>query len=192
MSTTTIPIIPITASPDGRRNAFTHGCKHVGQTRHYASCLHISNPDSEKSEYFQTLYSDCIQAVRKGLCPAVDMRNKEIEAGKALYFKERVVYMGQKLIDAAVDVFGFSRSPATVENATMKVMKNRPSKTVKDKSPVSSKKADEVDMGTYADALNNAQAKAVETQSVVVVATQNQPSSLMEMAKQMLAQKGNK
>lgn len=123
------------------------------------------------------------------------MRNKEIEAGKALYFKERIMYMGQKLIDAAVDVFSFSRSPATEEDAQLKVTKVRPSKPSESKSAVSNK-SDDVDMGGYAEAVNFAVAKetAIKTQQPVIVATE-QPSakpSLMELAKQMLAEKGKK
>lgn len=195
MSTQPIPIFPITASVDGKRNAFTHACAFVGHSRHYATCLHIADAEKPKSEHFKTLYADCLTAVRKGQCPAVDMRAKEIEAGKALYFKERIVYMGQKLIDAAFNVLSFSRSPATDKEVNIKPHKNVASKPSKSKSAVS-KKSDNVDTGDYADAVNFAIAKeqAQKQGKPVIVATQ-QPSekpSLMELAKQMLAQKGNK
>ena len=195
MNTATIPIIPITASLDGKRNAFTHACKHTQQSRHYASCLHIASPDSKKSEHFKTLYSDCITAVDKGLCPAVDMRNKEIEAGKALYFKERVRHIGQKLIDAAFTAMG-GRSPTTEqsEKVVEEVKKRVPSKSSKNKSVVTQEL---VASGDMSDALNYALAsgKAVEKNPEPAKKVETAPSSkpsLMDLAKQMLAEKGKK
>lgn len=82
-------IEPITASADGKRNAYYLTCDVHGQIRPYVACISIH--ERRKEELIQSLYASCMVAIERRKCPAVDMREKELLEGKAIFFTERVL-----------------------------------------------------------------------------------------------------
>jgi hypothetical protein len=99
MSENVIPIIPIEASQDGRRNAYTHHCQRIKQNRHYAVCLHLI--EKRKAGRLDIIYSDCSAAIGRKDCPAIGMRAEEVRQGRAIYFQERIRAMGAAFTMAA-------------------------------------------------------------------------------------------
>lgn len=175
---------PIEFSADGKRNAFSHNCDIVGHSKNFAVCQHLIKERS--SGRLEVLYADCSVAIGKKRCPAIAMMAKEKEAGKAIYFIERIKNMGSALMDAAIGMV-VSR-PVTNETSKAELPKSI------DKSLV-------IDTGSYADALNSSlgevakgeakpKAKVVEKTQPQVVTGKNE--TLMEMAKRMLAEQANK
>lgn len=78
-------IEPITASADGKRNAYTHSCHFVQQKMNYAACLsRVAAIDGGK---YPKDWEPCSSATNS--CPARRMRREEEIAGKAIYFAPR-------------------------------------------------------------------------------------------------------
>lgn len=161
-------------SADGRRNAYYIHCEVAGQYRPYAACLNLCN--ERKGGRLEPIYADCSVAIGKKRCPALTMRANEKEAGKALYFVERVREVTTDVIDRVQQfVSGSTHSTkAPLEFNTS------------NKSPV--KKS--IDTGTYADAINAAM--KTETPAAPVVPTVKVEAlpgeTPLEMARRLLGQ----
>ncbi len=80
-------IEPITASADGKRNAYYLKCDVHGQNRPYAACLSIAARTGDP--VVKAIYEGCLGAIRNRSCPAVQMRESELLEGKAIFFLER-------------------------------------------------------------------------------------------------------
>lgn len=72
----------IELSKDGKRNAYYHSCVVTGQHRAYAGCL--ARIDGRIGGD-----PNCDTAIGRKSCPALDMRQQEVESGKPIYFVER-------------------------------------------------------------------------------------------------------
>lgn len=71
------------------QNAFyLKGCNHVQQSPSYAACL--SKIKQSKEGTLPTLFSACGAAISSTLCPAIDMRQRELAEGRAMFFVNRV------------------------------------------------------------------------------------------------------
>jgi hypothetical protein len=68
-------------------NAFYHHCDIYQGQANYAVCLHTIAAVAGKRV---TLASNCQEAIEKRTCPAIQMRAKENEVGRALFFIDRV------------------------------------------------------------------------------------------------------
>jgi len=117
MGTMVIPIatLPITVSQDTKLNAHCHYC-HITEQRHsYALCLH--KMALRKNGRLKEDWSDCSASIGKKTCPAIDMREREVEKGHALYFTERFVQI-EGFVEAAKELFTkavTSRKPPKVK-----------------------------------------------------------------------------
>ncbi len=65
------------------QNTIYHYCDVYQGRSSYAACLHFLDANIEGRGY---LRPDCEVAVKKGICPAVKMRKRELQAGRALYY----------------------------------------------------------------------------------------------------------
>lgn len=74
---------PIEIADDGRKNAFTHYCSAAGARMHYATCQHILAGGQSMS------HDRCFAALGWKQCNAHTMRQKETEAGHAMYYTPR-------------------------------------------------------------------------------------------------------
>jgi len=77
---------PVTASEGGDNTAFVR-CRIYNASRHYAVCLRIIN--RKESGDALNWEVDCNRAIACGECPAVPMRDEELQAGRALYYTPR-------------------------------------------------------------------------------------------------------
>jgi hypothetical protein len=94
--------LPITVSQDTKLNAHCHYC-HITEQRHsYALCLH--KLALRKNGRLKEDWSDCSASIGKKTCPAIDMREREVEKGYALYFTERFVAIAG-FVEAAKELF---------------------------------------------------------------------------------------
>jgi hypothetical protein len=82
------PILPPSVSADAKRNAFYTKCPEQQSTKPYAMCQYIAANQGDAS--LKTLYGDCMAAIHRGRCVAVDMKAEEQLKGQAIYFVERV------------------------------------------------------------------------------------------------------
>lgn len=64
-------------------NQYYHKCSAVKSSRHYGVCLFTIEAFERKQELKEAA---CVKAMAKGTCPAMKMRQKERDAGKALYY----------------------------------------------------------------------------------------------------------
>ena len=82
-----IPVLDITLSLSGK-NTHTLGCEITGQQRHYCVCLH------HHKQYERGLlgeaHNDCRSAYANNVCPALKMRQEELNKGESIYFSERL------------------------------------------------------------------------------------------------------
>lgn len=71
------------------RNAYYHSCGLTEQQRHFAACRHTIMAVERGDE---NILNDeiCVKAIKHGNCPAQKMHQQELDAGKALYFEERI------------------------------------------------------------------------------------------------------
>lgn len=92
-------IEPITASADGKRNMYTLKCVPLEQSMNYAACLWRQGVLSVSNIKTPADWAPCGTACRAGTCTALNMRQEEVLAGKAIYFQDRNVF--RKVIDAA-------------------------------------------------------------------------------------------
>lgn len=85
-------IEPISASADGKRNAYVVNCSAVQQSLNYAACLNrIATLDKGDGP---SDWSGCERACNSGRCAAKHMRQEEILAGKSIYFTARNAVAG--------------------------------------------------------------------------------------------------
>ena len=64
-------------------NQYYHPCRAVKASRHYGVCLFTIEAFERGQELKEAA---CVKAMTKGTCPAMKMRQKERDAGKALYY----------------------------------------------------------------------------------------------------------
>lgn len=82
-----IDIWPVEKSKSGT-NAFYHFCHIRGCQQNYGVCMHIIAAIDE-DRIGKDSFVDCQRACTRGDCEAKKMRADEINAGHALYYKER-------------------------------------------------------------------------------------------------------
>lgn len=115
---------PVEASATGK-NAYMHACDIVQQRVPFAACC-IRIQDRKAGRLSKEL-ATCSAAIGKRECPAMAMRQRELDAGKAIYFIDR-----QKQS-------GWTPLPPRVQEATSAPKAKRPAGG-----------------GTYTDAINQA------------------------------------
>jgi hypothetical protein len=171
---------PITfaSSADTKRNAYTFHCRELDTRQHYAACLH--KIELRKNGRLREIWSDCSVAISKGLCPAIDMREAETEKGIALYFLERIRFIGlEAFVDSAREFFAPQR-----KGRNGRVLKEKPGVATK---PVKTTTPDELDLDiddtSFSDVINKAVTK-VEVKPAVIA---KQGESLLETARRLLA-----
>lgn len=104
-----VQVYPVDASVGGK-NAFYHWCNEMEQSRNYGVCAHLLNAFKEgrlKAEVEER--GDCAYAMARGRCPAIAMREQELEAGKALYYKPRTNYKEPVQSASLKDTEGYQR-----------------------------------------------------------------------------------
>lgn len=85
-------------------NAYYHQCDVYEGRANYAVCLHTMAAVAGKRV---TLASGCQEAIEKRTCPAIAMRGQEVQAGRALFFIDRVKFAEER--DALFqEIFGAS------------------------------------------------------------------------------------
>lgn len=87
MEPVTTDILPVDASRSGKNTVYHH-CGQLERRASYAVCL-FTLERFEKGKLRAD--SDCFQPLEKGLCSALALRAQEVEAGRALFFKERLI-----------------------------------------------------------------------------------------------------
>lgn len=173
MSESVIPVMPIEASADTKRNSYCFGCQVLEQQPHYALCLH--KLALRKQGRLKEDWQGCSTAIGKKTCPAIDMREREVEKGRALYFIERVHFTGlASLVDAAKQLFN---RPTVAERTAARKAKEVVKVKVKDDLDL------DIDGGGYEDAISEAAKKLV---AMKVEAKAGE--SLLDMARRMMAQ----
>lgn len=90
---------PIEASRSGQNTVFHHCDVYQGRPS-YASCLMIMDMTFEGTNKYRP---ECVTAIEKGNCPAVEMRKAELRAGKALFFVGHQDLMRRRQEQAALD-----------------------------------------------------------------------------------------
>lgn len=80
-------IHPVKMSMSGK-NAYYHHCNHRGQAVSYAVCLNTLSAIDER-RIKEDQFTDCQAACKAGACEARQMRKQELDADRALFFKER-------------------------------------------------------------------------------------------------------
>ena len=164
-----VEIMPIEMSADTKRNAHCHYCNVTGQRHSYALCLHKLT--LRKVSRLKEDWSECSAAIGKKTCPAIDMKENEVEKGYALYFIERLKFIGiAGLVDIAKEMF----KPTAKKAAPVKRVVAKP---VVDELDL------DIDEGDYQDALNS----AVATPKVAV--PHKEGESLIDIARRMMASK---
>jgi hypothetical protein len=83
--------IPIELSMSGHNSFYFHCNTYHGRSN-FAVCQHTI--DAVEAERVQ-LRSECPTAIACGTCPAMGMRQREREAGRALFFSDRRVRLAQ-------------------------------------------------------------------------------------------------
>lgn len=181
--------LTIEDSADPKTNAFYHRCETLGQSKAYAVCLHLIR-QREKGPLGE-LYSECCTAIRKTNCPAIAMRDREIAAGKPLYFIGRLSQELVKISDEAtllISGMGRRAGPQKPHSDTAAAPAQH-SYAPKHQSPVS----DGIDQTSYADVLNSViKEKAAEAKKEVAAnPVSEKPSSSespLQMARRIMQQ----
>jgi len=78
--------LPVEASKSGD-NAHYISCEEYGGYRAYAVCLHVIEAYQKGSPRWQD--PECNFAITKKTCPAMELRKQELEAGRALFYRQR-------------------------------------------------------------------------------------------------------
>lgn len=86
MKPVTIEVMPADASKSGR-NAFYHSCPLLNRRASYAVCLHTIEAQQEGRLPDSC---ECGPHIGRRLCAALEMRELELAAGRAMFFQERV------------------------------------------------------------------------------------------------------
>ncbi len=182
--------IPVGMSAGGD-NAYYLDCPVLEQKKAYAVCVHLGaryNEGNFKQE--GDLYGECFTAIKRGRCPARDMRREEIEKGEALYYIPRpnVEIPVEKINKSSL---GYARgwNLAASNNSklpNLPVGMGRPS--VERPAPVKARPAvPQPDptpapiSASYADAINAAIQEETEKQPESL----SKPKTLADLAKQM-------
>lgn len=79
-------VYPVEASTSGD-NAFYVPCNVIGQRAPYAACLKKCN--DRKLGRLDAQFSDCSSAIGQRSCPAIHMRQEELDKGQAIHFISR-------------------------------------------------------------------------------------------------------
>ncbi|MFQ2465687.1 hypothetical protein L1871_22625 (plasmid) [Aeromonas caviae] len=87
MEPVTTDILPPDASRSGKNTVYHH-CGQLERRASYAVCL-FTLEQFDKGKLRTD--SECHQHIDKGLCSALALRAQEVAAGRALFFKERIV-----------------------------------------------------------------------------------------------------
>jgi len=153
------------ASACGKRNAYHHCCPEVGHYRAYATCLNLC--DGTKTKTSEALYADCLFAINKKRCPALQMRKEELESHKAIYFVERSKWAG--IAASAASFLGFTPSPVAAKPAPVKSVSSGKSSVI-----------DRIDTADYS--------TAISAVAPVVAVEAKAGESILEMARRVLAQ----
>lgn len=133
-----VPVHPIEASADGKRNAFAFECDILKTRQHFASCLnHITN---RQRGPLKRMFKTCCEAIDDVACPAIQMRAQEREKGQAIFFVERI-RSGDTLAKASAFFKGDTQPPADQPIVVGETAKHR------------------LGTGNYADAINRALAQ---------------------------------
>jgi hypothetical protein len=133
-------IYTIEKSAEGTNAYYCDYCNVAGYRPNYASCLRRIK-DAEKGE-LSTVEASCGTAIKRGICPSLELQREEVKAGKALYYLNRIK-MRQNQHDNA-DVMGI-RLGSTVAG---KINGNF-SKVISTSTP-----AKESETPSFADAIN--------------------------------------
>lgn len=157
-------IHPLSASADGKRNAFSRRCEVLGQTMNYAACLWRNGVLERDDIKAPADWEPCRNAMRCGTCNSANMRREEVLKGHSIYFKDRSVLASIK--DAARTWLGmdyFTKKPGTAGSVTI-LLGTRRTSTPAAPAPAPKPKRDVFDamgdMGSYADAITAAASSA--------------------------------
>lgn len=69
-------------------NAFYHRCAVVGYAAPYCGCL-LSIKRVESGERKKIAFQSCADAIERGVCPSLALKQEEADAGKAIYYVAR-------------------------------------------------------------------------------------------------------
>lgn len=70
-------------------NTFYVSCDVVEHSQNYAVCLHVLGKLKRGESFTKDSFTDCRKAIACGKCPAIAMRQAEMEANRALYFRPK-------------------------------------------------------------------------------------------------------
>lgn len=82
-------IVPLSSSPDGQLNSFCMRCDKQEQTMSYAACLWRQGVLAKPDIRTPSDWAPCGEAARHGACVALMMRQEEVAAEQAIYFRKR-------------------------------------------------------------------------------------------------------
>lgn len=170
-------------------NRFIHWCDAHDQRRLYNICVKLTEAYKADRIEPEDIYGDCANAMRRGTCNALKMRNEELDKGEPIYFlaKEDVIDTSIKKIDKSSVSYktGWNR----VGGKKTKDMK--PPKPPKIKAKPANSGVEIAD-GDYATAINTVLAHTVvareENQPIVTATQQGRVKSLLELAQEMSEQ----
>jgi hypothetical protein len=87
--------LPLSTSESVYNAYYLRGCEVVDRSPSYTSCL--SKIKAVKNGHPMTFCEECNAAIRKGICDATGMRQKEELAGIALFFQPSRSYRGTRI-----------------------------------------------------------------------------------------------
>lgn len=131
-------ILPPDASRSGQ-NATYVPCDIRNARQNYGVCLHIIKAFEE--DRLSESCTDCARAINRNECASMKMRKEELKAGRALYFKQRVVPVkvvsdnSENMAESKVKVDKTSPSYIRGWNAAGQKAKTPPSSSVKRSRP---------------------------------------------------------
>ncbi len=67
-------------------NRYTHKCYPVGKIEYYFMCLQIIDEVNKGQAFF---FDRCPEAIKRGVCPALEMRAREERENKAIYWSDK-------------------------------------------------------------------------------------------------------
>ncbi|MGU5794286.1 hypothetical protein ACV1DW_15755 [Aeromonas hydrophila] len=102
MEPVTTEILPVDASRSGKNTVYHH-CGQLERRAAYGVCL-FTLECFDKGKLRTD--SDCYQPISSGSCSAMALKAREIEAGRALFFKERVIPVVAQTEEPAVTITG--------------------------------------------------------------------------------------
>ncbi|WP_429236564.1 hypothetical protein [Aeromonas salmonicida] len=102
MEPVTTEILPVDASRSGKNTVYHH-CGQLERRASYGVCL-FTLECFDKGKLRSD--SDCYQPISSGSCSAIALKAREIEAGRALFFKERAIPVVVHTEEPAVVITG--------------------------------------------------------------------------------------